>query len=310
MSPDFTLDAEERLVAEAVQKLCAARVNEEMLKHAHGFDRTLWRAFCEQGFFALGTDEGEGGARMIVACAEALGHALFPGPVFDTFLAVQVLQGHERARLIEGTWTAACGVPPTLPFACEAQVHLSLSRDRVTRLKVQGGLDPMQSLGAEPWGRGTFVEAEALPHGKRALFFFDVALAAYLSSAARGLLDVTAQHAATRKQFGRAIGSFQAVAHPLATCHIALSAAQALTRAAAAAFDEDHPRARSLATAALASSQKGALETAYTCHQKLGAIGITSEGPAHYVTRRIRQLASRAAERVSQEPALITSFGG
>ena len=121
---------------------------------------------------------------------------------------------------------------------------------------------------------------------------------------------MTADHVATRKQFGRAVGSFQAVAHPLASCHIMLAAAQALSRAAAAACDEQDPRARSLATAALSSNRKAALETAYTCHQKLGAIGITIEGPAQHVTRRIRQLASRVDQRVNAEPALITSFGG
>jgi len=311
MSADLSLDAEERLVSESVSKFCADRATEAVIKHAAGrFDRALWQAFCAQGFFALGTPDGDGGARMVAVCAEALGHAVFPGPVVDTFLAVQVLADPPRTRVIEGLSIVASGVPPVLPFALEADLLLAMGPRHVTRLEAKGKVEPVASLGGEPWGRGEFVAMETLPHAERGLFFADVALAAYLTAAARGLLSKTAEHVAIRKQFGRAVGSFQAVAHPLASCHIALSAARDLTRAAASAFDEDDARARTLATAALASARDAALETAYTCHQKLGAIGITLEGPAHHVTRRIRQLAARASHRLTCEPALLDSVAG
>ncbi len=311
MSPDLSLDADERLIAESVAKFCADRARADTLRAAaDSFDRALWRAFCAQGFFALGTPEGEGGARQVVACAESLGRFVFPGPVVDTFLAVQVFAASERTHVIAGEIIVSSGVPPLLPFASEAQVHLGLGPDRVTRLTLGGPIEALQSLGGEPWGRACFKEGEDLPQAPRGLFFADVALAAYLTSAAQGLLQSTAEYVATRKQFGRAVGSFQAVAHPLASCHIALSAAQTLARAAAAAFDEEQARARPLATAALASSRRAGLDAAYTCHQKLGAIGITSEGPAHPITRRIRQLAARVTQRLAAEPALVTSFGG
>ncbi len=311
MSPDLSFDEEEQLVSQSVTKFCQDRATQALIKHAAGrFDRALWHAFCAQGFFALGTSDGEGGVRMIAVCAEALGQAVFPGPVVDTFLAVQVLGESERAKVIEGRSIASSGVPPILPFACDADLFLGLSAQQVTRLAVKGWVEPVASLGAEPWGRAEFVPVEALPHAARGLFVADVALCAYVTSAARGLLSKTAEHAATRRQFGRPVGSFQAVAHPLASCHIALSAARDLVRAAASACDEGDARARTLATAALASSRNAALETAYTCHQKLGAIGITLDGPAHPVTRRLRQLAARASDRLSREPALLESLGG
>ncbi len=311
MSPDLALHSDERLVSDAVAKFCAAAASAVAVHEGAGrFDRALWRSFCRQGFFALGTPEGEGGARLVVACAEPLGRAVFPGPVVDTFLAAQVLEPAERARLIEGDLVVSSGEPPILPFAAQADLHLGLSGGHVRRLTVQGAVTALDTLGGEPWGRASFVLGPLVPHAARGLFFADVALAAYLTAAARGLLERTAEHVATRKQFGRAVGSFQAVAHPLADCHIALSAAQALARAAAAAFDDADGRARPLATAALGSSRRAALETAYTCHQKLGAIGVTRAGPAHSVTRRIRQLAARVTERVGCEPSLVASFGG
>ena len=164
MSADLTFDADERLIAESVAKFCAAKVSEQHIKRADGkFDRGLWRAFCEQGFFALGTTESEGHVRSIVACAESLGRALFPGPVFDTFLAAQVLEGDEQARLIEGELIVSSGLPPTLPFASDAQLHLGLGACRVTRLTVEGPIEVLASLGGEPWGRAHFREGEALP---------------------------------------------------------------------------------------------------------------------------------------------------
>ncbi len=312
MSPDLSLDADERLLHEAVRRFCAAHVDEARIKAGAGrFDRELFVAFAEQGFFALGTPEGEGGARAIVAVVEPLGHALFPGPLVDTFLAVQLFDGALREALIAGQRIAASGVPPLLPFACEADLHLGIDGERVSLLAHVGELERIDTLGGEPFGRGVFeVECE-LPHAARGLFFADVALASYLSSAAFGLLERTAAHVATRKQFGRPLASFQAVAHPLADCHIALVAARALSRAAASAFDADESwRARALISAALRSSHSAALETAYVCHQKLGAIGITLEGPAHHVTRRIRQLATRAASRTSEAGPLLAYFGG
>ena len=65
----------------------------------------------------------------------------------------------------------------------------------------------------------------------------DLSLAAYIAAAARRLLEKTAEHARARKQFGRAIGEFQAVAHPLADCVIALDSAATLARGAAWKLD-------------------------------------------------------------------------
>jgi len=298
MTPDLSFDADERLLSDAVAKLCAQHLEEVKLKQATlDFDLTLWRVLCEQGFFALGTPLAEGGARLVVACAEPLGRSLFPGPIAETFLAAQVLEGREREAVVAGELVVSAGAPPIIPFADVAQLHLGFLADGVVRLAIKGKGQCVLGLGAEPWGRAEFQVRETLPHAARGLFFFDVALCAYLTAAARSLLVATAGHAATRTQFGRALGSFQAVAHPLADLHIALLAAEALPRAAAAAFDEDDPQARRLADAALVSGRRAALEAVYVCHQKLGAIGITLEGPAHYITRKLRVLATRAHER-------------
>jgi alkylation response protein AidB-like acyl-CoA dehydrogenase len=146
----------------------------------------------------------------------------------------------------------------------------------------------------------------------RAQQLAQMALAAYLSAAGQRLVADAAEHARTRTQFGRAIGEFQAVAHPLADCHMRLSAASALARAAACELADSAdggPGVATLAAAARLSASAAALEAAHTCHQVFGAIGITLEGPAFHVTRRIRQLASLPPGAAPARAAVLDSIG-
>jgi alkylation response protein AidB-like acyl-CoA dehydrogenase len=116
-------------------------------------------------------------------------------------------------------------------------------------------------------------------------------------------------HAAVRKQFGTPIGDFQAVAHPLADCSIRLAGATALARWAAFQLDaEGVAAARVDAAAAQLCAAEAAVEAVHVCHQVFGAIGITLEGPAFHVSRRILQLASQAPTRETARAALVEEF--
>jgi alkylation response protein AidB-like acyl-CoA dehydrogenase len=163
----------------------------------------------------------------------------------------------------------------------------------------------------EAWAVAQVERGARFEGSARGLFALDLALSVQLAALAQGLLARTAEHAATRKQFGKTIGAFQAVSHPLADAHIALTASAMLGRAAAAAADEgDEARARAMVGAALVSAQRASLSAVYTCHQKLGALGITLEGPAHHVSRRVRSLATLAQARsTSSRAALLAHMG-
>jgi hypothetical protein len=120
----------------------------------------------------------------------------------------------------------------------------------------------------------------------------------------------SSEYAATRKQFGKTLGEFQAVAHPLADCQINLTAAQQLCRAAANCFDENHMgQAQYYANGALLSARRAALHTAHCCHQVYAAIGITLEGPAFHFSRRIRQIASQAPDDSLAKQQLLKKIG-
>ena len=204
----------------------------------------------------------------------------------------------------------AVGAPPLLPWACEAEIFFERQGDRVFRAQSRGAPLAVDSLGGDPLGRVELVRGEQMHSVGKALALSDAALAAYLAAAGDRLVEDAAEHARTRKQFGRAIGEFQAVAHPLADCRVRLTAALDLARAAAFQLDlEEQDAARTTACAARLSAGSAGLEAVHVCHQVFGAIGITLEGPAFHVSRRIRQLAAWPGEAAAREVVLARFEG-
>jgi alkylation response protein AidB-like acyl-CoA dehydrogenase len=138
----------------------------------------------------------------------------------------------------------------------------------------------------------------------------NIVTAAYLVGAAWHLLRDASEHAATRKQFGKTLGQFQAVTHPLADCTIGLTGSQTLARAAACSLDGgDSEEAERLAAGALVAARRAGLTTAFTCHQVFAGIGVTLEGPAFHITRRIRQLASSPPADTREQDRLLADAG-
>ncbi|MFQ5417585.1 MAG: acyl-CoA dehydrogenase family protein, partial [Myxococcota bacterium] len=201
------------------------------------------------------------------------------------------------------------GAPPLMPFAADASIFLAVEGGRVWRCVPTGPVEAVATLGGEPWGRVALERAEELPGGERAVALYELTLAAFLAAAGRRLSLVTAEHARTRRQFGQVIGEFQAVAHPLADCATRLGSATALARSAAFHFEAGAPRARAIAGAARLSAHRAAVEAAHTCHQLFGAIGITMEGPAFHLSRRILQLAIQPPGEEGARTSLLAHFG-
>ncbi len=118
-----------------------------------------------------------------------------------------------------------------------------------------------------------------------------VAVAADLVGLAAAALDSAVAHVLQREQFGRQLGSFQAVKHALADAYVAVERARSLTWGAAVTISaggpaediEDLPR---LAKAA-ASDAANVLSKLHT--QLLGALGMTFEADSHLFVRRAAQ---------------------
>jgi len=116
---------------------------------------------------------------------------------------------------------------------------------------------------------------------------------------AQWCFDTTLAYAKQRKQFGRAIGSYQAIKHRLADLWFEVSAATAVARYAAdtcARGDEDAATAAAIAQAYCSGI---AVHAAEECVQLHGGIGMTWEYPAHLYLKRAKsdQLALGTAYR-------------
>ena len=107
-----------------------------------------------------------------------------------------------------------------------------------------------------------------------------LAIAQQLTSASRAMLTLAREHAVTRNQFGRPIGSFQAVRHKLAEAYVAVEAADA---AAEAGWADPSPF-----TAAMAKLVAGTTAKTVAKHaqQVLAGMGFTSEHPFHRYLKR------------------------
>jgi len=307
---DLGFDDAQQAIADAVASFCRDRCTETIVRAAaNEFPLALWRDLASLGVLAIATQEGDGGAVEIVAAMESLGRALHPGPLAETYFAMQVLPASERAAVAAGEAIVSVGTPPLLPWAPIAQLFVEVDGDAAWLAEVDGAIEPVATLGGEPWGRVALARRAPLDATARAHALGNLALAAYLGAAGRRLIEAAAEHARARRQFGRAIASFQAVSHPLADCVVALDAAATLARVAAWEWDAEEPSASMRSATARLSASRAAERAAHAAHQVFGALGVMRDGPAFYASRRILQLVASPPGLSPARATLFASLG-
>lgn len=133
-------------------------------------------------------------------------------------------------------------------------------------------------------------EADAMPGGSlaSALAVGWVAIAADALGGAQACLDLTVAYAKERVQFGRAIGSFQAVKHRLADMMVEVEQARSAVYWAACAVEEQAAEATLAVHAAKAFATDAYAMCAGNMIQLLGGIGFTWEHDAHLYFKRAR----------------------
>ncbi|GAA1907572.1 acyl-CoA dehydrogenase family protein [Streptantibioticus ferralitis] len=105
---------------------------------------------------------------------------------------------------------------------------------------------------------------------------------------AQWCLDETVNHLGQRRQFGRVVGSFQALKHRLADVWLEVVSARAAARAAADALAKTAPDTALLVAVAQAYCAPVAVRAAEECVQLHGGIGMTWEHPAHLYLKRAK----------------------
>ena len=318
---DLGFSEDQEAIRSAIDRFCTQHNVEDIARQSgKPFPRELWRQLAELRVFsaaAPGYPEA-GGALEICAISERLGHHVFPGPIAATFLAIQVLDSNEATSVIDGHALVSLSSAGStlLPWGTEAQLFLVADNTTINRALAPQEIEPVSTLGGETWGRAALSIEQTLPGADRGLILCNISTAAYLSGAAWRLVGDASEYAATRKQFGKTLGEFQAVAHPLADAAISVTAAQTLARAAAGHYDhaetDNDPamqQAQCHAAGALVSAHRASLNAAFVCHQVFAGIGITLAGPAFHISRRIRQLACAPPAGTREQEILLADAG-
>ena len=165
----------------------------------------------------------------------------------------------------------------------------------------QGEVEPVDSLFAYPMGKlrpGAKLTTLASDEAATVRKWLRVALAAEVSGLLHAAIASTVEHLTQRKQFGRPLGTFQALRHRMAECTVLAGGVRWLALKAAATAD-----AGDAALAAM-HAQNSATRVVYDVHQMLAAMGMTLEHPLHLWTYRLKALLSELGGRGGQAQAV------
>ena len=287
---DFELSEDQQAVVEALEALLAQHAGPERaiaLATKAEYDGGLERALSEAGFFELasGPDTGPLEAALLVeVAARAAGLAAVAARAL-VWPALREAQAPGPVAL------AVAGSQAPVRFAAHAGV-LIVSDGEVAKLATlePGEVQAVRSNSGYPMGRipgPVFARAEPLGAGSGGALrrWWRVALAAEIAGTLRAALDVTLEYVKRRRQFGRAIGSFQAVQHRLAQASVLVEAARWLALEAA---DLGAPEEAAAVAAAHASA--AAKRIFDETHQFSGAMGFTREHALHVWSMRLQAL--------------------
>lgn len=259
----------------------------------------VWSTLAELGVTALAVSEKYDGIGAhpvdLVVALEGLGKWAVPGPVVESLAVAPVLLAEDErsAQLASGELIATVAAPPNTPRALDADIAgLVLIADDIGFREAQAGAQH-ESIDATrrvfdvtPTGGGVSLDTS------RAIDFGVLAVSAQLIGAGQALLDRAVEYAKQRSQFGRPIGSYQAVKHKLADVHIALELARPLVYGAALSLADESPTAARDVSAAKVAAGKAAYQAARSSLQTHGAIGFTAEYDLSLWILKVRALTS------------------
>ncbi|MFF1558852.1 acyl-CoA dehydrogenase family protein [Streptomyces sp. NPDC058279] len=297
---DFQPSREQRDLRAGVRDLLAGRYGREALRASVeagvGVDRRLWRQLGEAGFFSLRLPEADGGVGLglpeAVLVFEEAGRALLPGPLVATFLAAGVVAGAAAGTTVV---TAYDLDGPLVAHLAEADAVLGAPAP--PEGEPVPSVDPLTPLHRVVRAEGADRAARTDPYRDEGAL---LTAALQLGSALR-TVELAAEHARGREQFGQPIGAFQAVKHLCAGMLVRAEVARAAVYAAAVTGDGAEIAAAKL------HADEAAVRGARDCLQVYGGMGFTWEADVHLHLKRawVRaeqwRTAARAAELLAAD---------
>ena len=288
---DFDLSEDQAAVMSALESLLS---HHRELPQAHRadrqfYDQTLDAALVDAGFMDIARTPGYGAleAALLVDAVTRL-----PGVVECSASALVAPQLCDEPlprplALLSGD----LGKPQR--FLPNAKAALYVDGGDVLLIGIDAAnVETVETIYAYPYGR--FLSAPNLTKARRLdgvspeklRQWWRVAIALECASAMLAAVGFTVEYVKNRRQFGRALGTFQTIQHRLAACEqIARGARWLALRAAASADPVD-------AATAAAYAQQMIPKLMFDVHQFNGAMGMTNEHHLHFWTYRFRALQS------------------
>jgi alkylation response protein AidB-like acyl-CoA dehydrogenase len=309
MNFDFTDD--QQAIKRTANELLAARFKPERVRElaeSGSYDDDAWKEMSELGWAGIFVDEGHGGQGLgvveLVILMEELGYALAPVPFLSNAaagLALQVAGSDEqKERWLPGIASGEArgtvglvrdGQARLVPDADSAQVIVLLSADGGTVVEAaQAEVEPFDAM--DRTRRFARVRADAgdpLPGDpKAALDRIAAALSAETVGVSQKALEMAVEYARERKQFGRPIGSYQAVSHRCAQMLLEVESSRSAAYYAGWCADAEPESLPVAASMAKAYSSDAGWRVTTSSLQVHGGIGFTWEHDLHFFLKRAK----------------------
>jgi alkylation response protein AidB-like acyl-CoA dehydrogenase len=242
------LSDDQNLLEESFERFFQAESSVARVRAAEplGFDRALWDGLLEMGALTMRAPAPAGGGHSLFDAAllmEQAGRALASAPIVEAVAVARLLSGVDNpvardwwksfseGRKIVMLALHDIATRPTqiVPGGAVADAVVGLDGDQLVLITTACPPDPRPNLGCSPiatWMLGdpqSSGERYELARGNAARTAFTAALeewklltAATLSAIALRALEMAASYARERSQFGKPIGTYQAISHPLA----------------------------------------------------------------------------------------------
>jgi alkylation response protein AidB-like acyl-CoA dehydrogenase len=310
MNFDFTDD--QQAIKRTANEMLAARFKPDHVRElaeAGRYDDDAWREMCELGWAGIFIDEEHGGQGLgiveLVILMEELGYSLAPVPFLSNAAAGLALQlagtDEQKERWLPGIASGEArgtvgilrdGEARLVPDADSAEVIVLIASDGSTSVVEASAaeVEPFETMdrtrrfarvradGGEP------LAGDHLPVADRIV----TALSAETVGVAQKAMEMAVEYARERKQFGRPIGSYQAVSHSCAQMLLEVEGSRSGAYYAGWCADAEPESLPAAASMAKAYSSDAGWRVCGASLQVHGGIGFTWEHDLHFFLKRAK----------------------
>ncbi|MCW2792912.1 MAG: hypothetical protein JWO76_2010 [Nocardioides sp.] len=313
----FDLDELQYEFRDAVRKVLSAELSPAHLRaiweEGHDYSSTIWPHLVSLGLPELlvpGAHGGGDGAPVdVVLLLEECGYACLPEPIVETGLIAPLVLSRFGTEQQQAEWLPRLAAGEAIVATCLGEDHLVADGARADAVLVRKddelhwvprtavhatpveGIDPSRRLALCEFELGADTLLAADPEAVRAAQDAGAfGTSALLVGLAQRLTETTRDYLLERQQFGRPIGSFQALKHRLADVAVQTEAARSLVWYASYALSEGSADASRAVHMAKAAANEAAFAANYAALQLHGGIGFTWEHDLHFWLQRGKAL--------------------